>query len=60
MNMKESEARTYKTLYGHIERHPGFSPYSLVYGSDAVSLVELLIPSARVALINDVEWDANA
>ena len=37
----------------------GFSPYSLVYGSEAVSLVELLVPSARVVLINDVEWDAD-
>ena len=38
----------------------GFSPYSLVYGSEAVSPVELLIPSARVALVNDIEWDAEA
>ena len=38
----------------------GFSLYSLVYGSEAVSPVELLIPSARVALVNDIESDAEA
>ena len=36
------------------------TPYSLVYGSEAVSPVELLIPSTRVALVNDVKWDAEA
>ena len=38
----------------------GVSPYSFVYGSEAVSPVELLIPSARAALVNDIEWDADA
>ena len=38
----------------------GFSPYSLVYGSEVVSPVELLISSAHVALVNDIEWDAEA
>ncbi|XP_021833843.1 uncharacterized protein LOC110773622 [Prunus avium] len=36
----------------------GFSPYSLVYGSDAISPVEITIPTARVSAINDLEWDA--
>ena len=37
-----------------------FSPYSLVYGSKAISLVELLLLSARMPLVNDIEWDADA
>ncbi|CAL8992530.1 unnamed protein product [Prunus brigantina] len=36
----------------------GFSPYSLVYGSEAISPVEITIPTARVAAVNDLEWDA--
>ncbi|CAL8992919.1 unnamed protein product [Prunus brigantina] len=35
----------------------GFSPYSLVYGSEAISPVEITIPTARVAAVNDLEWD---
>ncbi|BFG30001.1 hypothetical protein CerSpe_162750 [Prunus speciosa] len=35
----------------------GFSPYSLVYGSDAISPVEITIPTARVSAVNDLEWD---
>ncbi|BFG25056.1 hypothetical protein CerSpe_113300 [Prunus speciosa] len=35
----------------------GFSPYSLVYGSDAISPVEIAIPTARVSAVNDLEWD---
>ncbi|CAL9024138.1 unnamed protein product, partial [Prunus brigantina] len=33
----------------------GFSPYSLVYGSDAISPVEITIPTARVSAVNDLE-----
>ncbi|XP_004292285.1 PREDICTED: uncharacterized protein LOC101302525 [Fragaria vesca subsp. vesca] len=33
----------------------GFSPYSLVYGSEAISLVELTVPTARVMTVNDLE-----
>ncbi|CAL9021474.1 unnamed protein product, partial [Prunus brigantina] len=36
----------------------GFSPYSLVYGSEAIPPVEITIPTARVAAVNDLEWDA--
>ncbi|XP_008246067.1 PREDICTED: uncharacterized protein K02A2.6-like [Prunus mume] len=36
----------------------GFSPYSLVYGSKAISPVEITIPTARIAAVNDLEWDA--
>ncbi|CAL9025930.1 unnamed protein product, partial [Prunus brigantina] len=36
----------------------GFSPYSLVYGSEAISPVEITIPTARIAAVNDLEWDA--
>ena len=28
----------------------GFSPFSLVYGTEAISLVELVIPTPRVVL----------
>ncbi|XP_021825361.1 uncharacterized protein LOC110766353 [Prunus avium] len=35
----------------------GFSPYSLVYGFDAISPVEITIPTARVSAVNDLEWD---
>ncbi|KAI5338936.1 hypothetical protein L3X38_018208 [Prunus dulcis] len=35
----------------------GFSPYSLVYGSDAISDVEITIPTTRVSIVNDLEWD---
>ncbi|CAL9011308.1 unnamed protein product [Prunus brigantina] len=35
----------------------GFSPYSLVYGSEAISPVEITIPTARIAAVNDLEWD---
>ncbi|BFG30469.1 hypothetical protein CerSpe_167430 [Prunus speciosa] len=35
----------------------GFLPYSFVYGSDAISPVEITIPTARVSAINDLEWD---
>ncbi|KAL6199800.1 hypothetical protein ACLB2K_029582 [Fragaria x ananassa] len=38
----------------------GFSPYSLVYGSEAVLPVELMIPSARVLAVNDLEWDVES
>ncbi|CAL8169052.1 unnamed protein product [Prunus armeniaca] len=34
----------------------GFLPYSLVYGSDAISPVEITIPTARVSAVNDLEW----
>ncbi|KAI5324027.1 hypothetical protein L3X38_033100 [Prunus dulcis] len=37
-----------------------FLPYSLVYGSDAISPVEITIPTARVSAINDLEWDAKS
>ncbi|CAL9024107.1 unnamed protein product [Prunus brigantina] len=33
----------------------GFSPYSLVYGSDAISPVQITIPTARIAAVNDLE-----
>ncbi|XP_021827276.1 uncharacterized protein LOC110767920 [Prunus avium] len=38
----------------------GFSPYSLVYGSDAISPVEIAVPTARVLAVNDLEWDAES
>ncbi|CAL2231673.1 unnamed protein product [Prunus armeniaca] len=38
----------------------GFSPYSLVYGSDAISPVEITIPTARTAAVNDLEWDTKS
>ncbi|CAL9011859.1 unnamed protein product [Prunus brigantina] len=38
----------------------GFSPYSLVYGSDAISPVEITIPTARVSAVNDLEWDTKS
>ncbi|CAL2277969.1 unnamed protein product [Prunus armeniaca] len=38
----------------------GFSPYSLVYGFDAISPVEITIPTARVAAVNDLEWDTKS
>ncbi|CAL2247650.1 unnamed protein product [Prunus armeniaca] len=38
----------------------GFSPYSLVYGSDTISPVEITIPTARVSVVNDLEWDAKS
>ncbi|CAL9030217.1 unnamed protein product, partial [Prunus brigantina] len=38
----------------------GFSPYSLVYGSDAISPVEITVPTARIAAVNDLEWDTKA
>ncbi|KAL6199550.1 hypothetical protein ACLB2K_029334 [Fragaria x ananassa] len=38
----------------------GFSPYSLVYGSEAISPVELTVPTARVLTVNDLEWDASS
>ncbi|KAL6178881.1 hypothetical protein ACLB2K_050398 [Fragaria x ananassa] len=37
----------------------GFSPYSLVYGSKAISPVELTVLTARVLTVNDLEWDAS-
>ncbi|CAL2256589.1 unnamed protein product [Prunus armeniaca] len=38
----------------------GFSPYSLVYGSDAISPMEITIPTPRVSVVNDLEWDAKS
>ncbi|XP_024171595.1 uncharacterized protein LOC112177546 [Rosa chinensis] len=38
----------------------GFSPYSLVYGSEAISPVELAVPTARILTVNDTEWDAES
>ncbi|CAL8089755.1 unnamed protein product [Prunus armeniaca] len=38
----------------------GFSPYSLVYGSDAISPIEITIPTARIEAVNDLEWDTKA
>ncbi|CAL9000323.1 unnamed protein product [Prunus brigantina] len=35
----------------------GFSPYSLMYGFEAISPVEITIPTARIAAVNDLEWD---
>ncbi|XP_008231232.1 PREDICTED: uncharacterized protein LOC103330426 [Prunus mume] len=37
-----------------------FSPYSLVYESDAISPVEITILIARVSAINDLEWDTKS
>ncbi|XP_016650501.1 PREDICTED: uncharacterized protein LOC107881374 [Prunus mume] len=34
-----------------------FSPYSLIYGSDAISPVEITIPTTRVLAVNDLKWD---
>ncbi|KAI5351066.1 hypothetical protein L3X38_003957 [Prunus dulcis] len=38
----------------------GFSPFSLVYGSDAISPVEITIPTTRLSAINDLEWDTTS
>ncbi|KAL6141512.1 hypothetical protein ACLB2K_059800 [Fragaria x ananassa] len=38
----------------------GFSLYSLVYGSKAISSVKLTVPTARVLNVNDLEWDASS
>ncbi|KAL6222940.1 hypothetical protein ACLB2K_006330 [Fragaria x ananassa] len=38
----------------------GFSPYSLVYGSEAISPVELTVPTTKVLTVNDLEWDASS
>ncbi|CAL8137859.1 unnamed protein product [Prunus armeniaca] len=38
----------------------GFSPYSLLYGSEAISPVEITIPTARVSAVNHLEWDTKA
>ncbi|CAL9005243.1 unnamed protein product [Prunus brigantina] len=38
----------------------GFSPYSLVYGSDAIAPVEITIPTDRIAAVNDLEWDTKS
>ncbi|GMN59595.1 hypothetical protein TIFTF001_028691 [Ficus carica] len=34
-----------------------FSPYSLVCGTKAISPVEFEVPSVRMAMVNDLEWD---
>ena len=36
----------------------GFSPFSLVYGTEAMSLVELLVPTPRVVHGQEVEMSA--
>ncbi|XP_026450748.1 uncharacterized protein LOC113350856 [Papaver somniferum] len=36
----------------------GVSPYSLVYGADAILPVEIKIQSARVSIASGVQWDA--
>ena len=36
----------------------GFSPYTLVYGAEAVSPVEMTVASPRMAVVNECEWDA--
>ncbi|KAI5336920.1 hypothetical protein L3X38_016189 [Prunus dulcis] len=38
----------------------GFLPYSLVYGSDAISTVEITALTAKVSAVNDHEWDAKS
>lgn len=38
----------------------GVSPYSLVYGADAVLSAEIKIPSARIAAASGVQWDEAA
>ncbi|KAM1286216.1 hypothetical protein ACFX2J_000290 [Malus domestica] len=38
----------------------GFSPYSLAYGSEVISPMEMLMLTTRVSPFNDVEWDAVA
>ncbi|CAL8163313.1 unnamed protein product [Prunus armeniaca] len=38
----------------------GFSTYSLVYGSEAISPVEITIPTARVSTVNHLEWDTKS
>ncbi|XP_008232131.1 PREDICTED: uncharacterized protein LOC103331291 [Prunus mume] len=35
----------------------GFSPYSLVYRSNAISPIEITISTTRVSAVNDLEWD---
>lgn len=35
----------------------GTSPYSLVYGADAILSAEIKIPSARIATSSGVQWD---
>ncbi|XP_026410377.1 protein NYNRIN-like [Papaver somniferum] len=36
---------------------PGVSPYSLVYGADAILPAEIQIPSARIAAASGVQWN---
>ncbi|CAL9020718.1 unnamed protein product, partial [Prunus brigantina] len=38
----------------------GLSPYSLVYGSDTISPVEITIPTTKVLAVNDLEWDTKS
>uniref|UniRef100_A0A2N9FDC7 Reverse transcriptase domain-containing protein n=1 Tax=Fagus sylvatica TaxID=28930 RepID=A0A2N9FDC7_FAGSY len=64
-----SQASTFHTLlpsrcpYGHTEVHPrtatGFTPFSLVYGTDTVSPTKLVVPSPRVMQGSELEVDAN-
>jgi hypothetical protein len=37
----------------------GFTPFSLVYGTDTISPTELVVPSPRVMQGNELEVDAN-
>ena len=36
-----------------------FSPFSLVYGAETISLVELMVPTARTLQGQELETDAN-
>ena len=37
----------------------GFTPFSLVYGTDTISPTELVVPSSRVMQGSELEVDAN-
>ncbi|KAI5351296.1 hypothetical protein L3X38_004187 [Prunus dulcis] len=49
-----------RKLKGTVRRCLMDSPYLLVYGSDAISPVEITIPTARVSAVNDLEWDTKS
>uniref|UniRef100_A0A2N9G179 Reverse transcriptase domain-containing protein n=1 Tax=Fagus sylvatica TaxID=28930 RepID=A0A2N9G179_FAGSY len=44
---------------GSIKTATGFTPFSLVYGTDAISPTELLVPSPRILHGMDLEADAD-
>ncbi|CAL2246604.1 unnamed protein product [Prunus armeniaca] len=58
--MNEVGVFTYRMPYGLTAPLQEALPFSFMYGSDAISPVEITIPTARVSYVNGLKWDTTS